>query len=133
MWCAMIGSTSIQVFTPGHLMVLRDRRAEPSVQRIFVNAAIKKALCREAKATAAGLRRSGRVGMIITFTSEWHARPAAANAGPAIASGGEAAARAISPIGFRIHLSIEAAGKSRPKPSQGMTMAALPAAVQTGT
>ncbi len=30
-------------------MVLRDAAQEPSVQRIFVNAAIKKALCREAK------------------------------------------------------------------------------------
>ena len=38
-----------KVFTPGHLMVLRDAAQEPSVQRIFVNAAIKKALCREAK------------------------------------------------------------------------------------
>jgi penicillin-insensitive murein DD-endopeptidase len=38
-----------RVFTPGHLMVLRDAAQEPSVQRIFVNPAIKKALCREAK------------------------------------------------------------------------------------
>ena len=38
-----------QVFTPGHLAVIRDAAQEPSVQRIFVNAAIKKALCREAK------------------------------------------------------------------------------------
>jgi penicillin-insensitive murein endopeptidase len=37
------------VFTPGHLMVLRDAAQEPSVQRIFVNAAIKKALCRDAR------------------------------------------------------------------------------------
>ena len=37
------------VFTPGHLAVLRDAAQEPTVQRIFVNAAIKKALCREAK------------------------------------------------------------------------------------
>jgi penicillin-insensitive murein DD-endopeptidase len=38
-----------RVFTPGHVMVLRDAAQEPSVQRIFVNPAIKKALCREAK------------------------------------------------------------------------------------
>jgi penicillin-insensitive murein endopeptidase len=37
------------VFTSGHLAVIRDAAREPSVQRIFVNAAIKKALCREAK------------------------------------------------------------------------------------
>jgi penicillin-insensitive murein endopeptidase len=38
-----------RVFTPGHVVVLRDAAQEPSVERIFVNAAIKKALCREAK------------------------------------------------------------------------------------
>jgi penicillin-insensitive murein DD-endopeptidase len=38
-----------KVFTPGHLAVIRDAAQEPRVQRIFVNAAIKKALCREAK------------------------------------------------------------------------------------
>ena len=37
------------VWTPGHLAVIRDAALEPRVQRIFVNAAIKKALCREAK------------------------------------------------------------------------------------
>jgi penicillin-insensitive murein endopeptidase len=36
-------------WTPNHLMLIRDAAQEPSVQRIFVNAAIKKALCREAK------------------------------------------------------------------------------------
>jgi len=38
-----------KVFTPGHVLVLRDAAQEPAVQRIFVNPAIKKALCREAK------------------------------------------------------------------------------------
>jgi penicillin-insensitive murein DD-endopeptidase len=38
-----------KVWTPGHLTLIRDAAQEPSVQRIFVNAAIKKALCREAK------------------------------------------------------------------------------------
>ena len=37
-----------KVWTPGHLMMLRDAAQEPGVQRIFVNAAIKKALCRDA-------------------------------------------------------------------------------------
>jgi penicillin-insensitive murein endopeptidase len=36
-------------WTPRHLAVIRAAAEEPSVQRIFVNAAIKKALCREAK------------------------------------------------------------------------------------
>jgi penicillin-insensitive murein DD-endopeptidase len=38
-----------KVFTAGHLAVIRDAAQEPAVQRIFVNPAIKKALCREAK------------------------------------------------------------------------------------
>jgi penicillin-insensitive murein DD-endopeptidase len=37
-----------RVFTPGHVMVLRAAAQEPSIQRIFVNPAIKKALCRGA-------------------------------------------------------------------------------------
>src|SRR5579871_3189481 len=37
-----------KVFTPGHVLMIRDAAQEPGVQRIFVNAAIKKALCREA-------------------------------------------------------------------------------------
>lgn len=38
-----------QVWTPTHLPVIRAAAQEPQVERIFVNAAIKKALCREAK------------------------------------------------------------------------------------
>src|ERR1700710_2263055 len=38
-----------KVFTQGHLTVIRAAAQEPTVQRIFVNAAIKKALCREAR------------------------------------------------------------------------------------
>ena len=38
-----------KVWTPTHLNVIRDAALEPRVERIFVNAAIKKALCREAK------------------------------------------------------------------------------------
>src|SRR3954447_379777 len=38
-----------KVWTPTHLSVIRDAAQEPAVERIFVNAAIKKALCREAK------------------------------------------------------------------------------------
>jgi penicillin-insensitive murein endopeptidase len=38
-------------------MVLRDAAQEPAVQRIFVNAAIKKALCRDAKGDRGWLRK----------------------------------------------------------------------------
>ena len=37
------------VWTPTHLLVIRAAAQEPRVERIFVNAAIKTALCREAK------------------------------------------------------------------------------------
>lgn len=37
------------VWKPSHLPVIRAAAQEPAVERIFVNAAIKKALCREAK------------------------------------------------------------------------------------
>jgi penicillin-insensitive murein endopeptidase len=38
-----------RVWTPSHLSAIRAAAQEPSVERIFVNAAIKKALCRDAK------------------------------------------------------------------------------------
>jgi penicillin-insensitive murein endopeptidase len=38
-----------KVWTPSHLKVIRDAAMEPRVERIFVNAAIKKALCRDAR------------------------------------------------------------------------------------
>jgi len=38
-----------RVWTPEHLKVIRAAAEAPQVERIFVNAAIKKALCREAK------------------------------------------------------------------------------------
>jgi penicillin-insensitive murein endopeptidase len=38
-----------RAWTPTHLAVIRAAALEPTVQRIFVNAAIKKALCREAR------------------------------------------------------------------------------------
>ena len=44
-------------WTPTHLAVIRAAAQEPSVQRIFVNAAIKKALCREAKGDRSWLHK----------------------------------------------------------------------------
>lgn len=37
-----------KTWTPGHVQVIRAAAEDPEVERIFVNAAIKKALCREA-------------------------------------------------------------------------------------
>jgi penicillin-insensitive murein endopeptidase len=38
-----------QVWTPGHMAVIKAAALDPQVERIFVNAAIKKALCRDTK------------------------------------------------------------------------------------
>jgi penicillin-insensitive murein DD-endopeptidase len=46
-----------KAWTPQHWMVIRDAAMEPAVQRIFVNAAIKKALCREAKGDRSWLEK----------------------------------------------------------------------------
>ena len=46
-----------RTWTPTHLGVIRAAAQEPSVQRIFVNAAIKKALCREAKGDRSWLQK----------------------------------------------------------------------------
>jgi penicillin-insensitive murein DD-endopeptidase len=46
-----------KAWKPGHLAVIRDAALEPAVQRIFVNAAIKKALCREAKGDRSWLEK----------------------------------------------------------------------------
>ena len=46
-----------KAWTPQHWMVIRDAATEPAVQRIFVNAAIKKALCREARGDRSWLEK----------------------------------------------------------------------------
>ncbi|ABD86156.1 penicillin-insensitive murein endopeptidase [Rhodopseudomonas palustris] len=46
-----------RVWKPSHLPVIRAAAQEPQVERIFVNAAIKKALCREAKGDRAWLAK----------------------------------------------------------------------------
>jgi len=46
-----------KAWTPQHWKVIRDAAMEPAVQRIFVNAAIKKALCREAKGDRSWLEK----------------------------------------------------------------------------
>jgi len=46
-----------RVWTPKHLQVIRAAAEEPEVERIFVNAAIKKALCREAGGNRAWLSK----------------------------------------------------------------------------
>jgi penicillin-insensitive murein DD-endopeptidase len=46
-----------KVWTPGHTAVIKAAAEEAAVERIFVNAAIKKALCREASGNRAWLQK----------------------------------------------------------------------------
>ena len=46
-----------RVWTPAHLAVIKAAASEPQVERIFVNAAIKKAICREAKGDRSWLNK----------------------------------------------------------------------------
>ena len=46
-----------KTWTPGHAAVIKAAAEEPAVERIFVNAAIKKALCREANGDRAWLNK----------------------------------------------------------------------------
>lgn len=46
-----------KVWTPGHVGIIRAAASEPAVERILVNAAIKKALCRDATGNRDWLRK----------------------------------------------------------------------------
>lgn len=46
-----------KVWTPGHLGILRAAAQDPAVERVLVNAAIKKALCRDAGANRSWLHK----------------------------------------------------------------------------
>ena len=46
-----------KVWTPAHFAVIKAAAEDPEVERIFVNAAIKKALCREAGKDRAWLHK----------------------------------------------------------------------------
>ena len=49
MWCARTWlDVDPKVWTPAHLAIIRAAAQDPKVERILVNPAIKKALCREA-------------------------------------------------------------------------------------
>ena len=51
----------------GHLAVIKAAAQDPQVERIFVNAAIKKALCREAGATALAVEGAAVVRPRLSF------------------------------------------------------------------
>jgi penicillin-insensitive murein DD-endopeptidase len=116
-----------RVFTPGHLMVIRDAAQEPSVQRIFVNPAIKKALCRDAKGDRSWL---SKVRPWWGHDYHFHIRmacPPGSNEckGQPPQAGGEGCSASDLAYWFTDGVLHPAPS---PPPSHGMTMAALPAA-----
>lgn len=118
------------VWTPNHLTVIRDAALEPSVQRIFVNAAIKKALCREAKGDRSWL---SKIRPMYGHDYHFHIRikcPAGSSEcesqpEPADGEGCSTADLAYWFQDFVIH---PKPPKEPPKPKPPMTLAQLPAA-----
>jgi penicillin-insensitive murein DD-endopeptidase len=119
-----------QVFTPGHVLVLRDAAQEPSVQRIFVNAAIKKALCREAKGDRSWLSKIRPwYGHDYHFHIRMACPPGSGDCkGQQPQSGGEGCSAGELAYWFKDSIIHPTPPKEPPKPSHGMTLAALPAA-----
>jgi penicillin-insensitive murein DD-endopeptidase len=118
------------VWTPNHLAVIRAAAQEPSVQRIFVNAAIKKALCREAKGDRGWLHK---VRPMYGHDYHFHIRikcpPGAAGCEsqpePAASDGCKPADLAY---WFKDSVLHPKPPKVPPKPKPPMTLAQLPAA-----
>ena len=118
------------VWTPNHLTVIRAAAQEPRVQRIFVNAAIKKALCREAKGDRSWL---SKVRPMYGHDYHFHVRikcPAGASGcesqpEPSASEGCSAADLAY---WFKDSIIHPKPSKEPPKPKPPMTLAQLPAA-----
>ena len=120
-----------RVFTPGHLAVIRAAAQEPTVQRIFVNAAIKKALCREAKGDRGWL---SKVRPMYGHDYHFHIRiKCPPGGGPECESQpdpteGEGCSAGDLAFWFKDSTLHPKPPLTPPKPKPPMTMAALPAA-----
>jgi penicillin-insensitive murein DD-endopeptidase len=119
-----------QVFTPGHLMVLRDAAREPTVERIFVNAAIKKALCREAKGDRSWLTKIRPwYGHDYHFHIRMACPPGATDCkGQKPQEGGDGCSASDLAYWFKDSIIHPEPPKEPPTPNQGITMAQLPQA-----
>src|ERR1700726_1052468 len=114
-------------WTPDHLAIIRAAAQDPEVQRIFVNAAIKKALCRDARADRSWL---SKVRPMYGHDYHFHIRikcpPGAAGCEsqpePATSEGCKPADLAY---WFKDSVIHPKPPKEPPKPSHPMTMAAL--------
>jgi penicillin-insensitive murein endopeptidase len=119
-----------KVWTPAHVLVLRDAAQEPSVQRIFVNAAIKKALCREAKGDRSWLSKIRPwYGHDYHFHIRMACPPGASDCkGQPAQAGGEGCGVGELAFWFKNSIIHPQPPKEPPKPSAGITLAALPPA-----
>jgi penicillin-insensitive murein DD-endopeptidase len=118
------------VFTPGHLTVIRAAAQEPSVQRIFVNAAIKKALCREAKGDRSWL---SKIRPMYGHDYHFHIRikcpPGSGECeGQSAPSESEGCSAGDLAFWFKDSIIHPKPPKEPPKPRKPMTLAQLPAA-----
>jgi penicillin-insensitive murein endopeptidase len=118
------------VWTPTHLAVIRAAAQEPSVQRIFVNAAIKKALCREAKGDRGWL---SKVRPMYGHDYHFHIRikcPAGSSEceGQSEPAASEGCKPADLAYWFKDSVIHPKPPKVPPKPRPPMTLAQLPAA-----
>jgi penicillin-insensitive murein endopeptidase len=119
-------------WTPTHLSVIRDAAQEPTVQRIFVNAAIKKALCREAKGDRSWL---SKVRPMYGHDYHFHIRikcPPGGSGGECESqpepSEGEGCSAGDLAYWFKDSVLHPKPPKEPPKPRPPMTLAQLPAA-----
>jgi penicillin-insensitive murein endopeptidase len=119
-----------KVFTPGHVLLLRDAAQEPAVQRIFVNAAIKKALCREAKGDRSWLAKIRPwYGHDYHFHIRMRCPPGASECkGQPDQGGGEGCGKGELAYWFKDSIIHREPPKEPPKPRTGPTLAQLPAA-----
>src|SRR6516165_1752962 len=120
-------------WTQQHWMVLRDAAEEPSVQRIFVNAAIKKALCREAKGDRAWL---AKIRPWYGHDYHFHIRircPSGSKDchGQPDQGGGEGCKPSELAYWFKDQIIHPKPEKEPPKPSRGITLAQLPPACRS--
>jgi len=117
------------VWTPNHLTVIRAAAREPSVQRIFVNAAIRKRCAAKPGATAAGSPRCARC---TATTNHFHIRIKCPRQRRMRGPAGAIGKRGLQ--GWRSRLLVQGFGnppqaaKSALKPRPPMTLAQLPAA-----
>jgi len=117
------------VWTPSHLAVIRAAAKEPSVQRIFVNAAIKKALCAKPKTTQLALQGAAdvRPRLSLPYPHQMSGRRGECERQPE-PSEGEGCSAGDLAYWFKDSVIHPKPPKVPPKPKPPMTLAQLPAA-----